>query len=302
LVARWSGIRVPAITLFLFGGVSHMEEEARTPGDELRVAAVGPFTSFALAGVFLGLYAALPFGEESLTGAVVLYLGYINAALGIFNLLPGYPLDGGRVLRAVAWWRTGDLRRATRVAADAGKGLAVGLMILGGLEIFAGALLGGVWLILIGLFLRSMAEGGYQNLVLLQTLEDVSAGDVAVRDVVTVPSDTDVATFVDEYLLGHGFHAFPVADGATVRGLASVEDVREVPADKRPSTSVDECMRPLSDDLRVAPDVPLARAMKQLAQTPGGRLLVMDGDRLVGLLTKSGLARFVEIRRVLEAS
>jgi Zn-dependent protease/predicted transcriptional regulator len=300
VVARLSGIRVPDITLFLFGGVSHMEDEAHTPAVELRVAAVGPLTSFALAVLFWGLFHALPASTPPLAVAVVRYLAWINGALAVFNLLPGFPLDGGRVLRALAWWRTGSLRRATRMAADAGKGLAIGLMILGALEIFGGALLGGLWLVFIGMFLRSMAESSYQNLVLLQTLEDVTAADVAIERPVSVPSQLSIQRLVDEYLLHHGFRAYPVVDGGTVKGLIAVADLGDLPVEQRPATTVAERMHPLVDAMCVPPDLPLSEALKKLQGAPGGRLLVMRGGELLGLLTKSGLARFVEIRQVLE--
>jgi Zn-dependent protease len=300
VVARLSGVSVPAITLFLFGGVSHMEEEADTPGSELRIAAVGPLTSFAIAGVFWGLHSVLPSNVPVLAGAVTSYLAWINAALGVFNLLPGFPLDGGRVLRAAAWWKTGSLRRATRVAADAGKGLAIGLMLLGGIQIFAGALLGGLWLVFIGLFLRSMAEAGYQNLVLVQSLEDVRAGDVAIEDPVAVAPRVSIREFVEDYLLGYGYRAFPVVEEGKPIGLISVHDIQGLPADKRESTTVRERMRGLDRAACVSPDVPLTEALKKLENTSAGRLLVTRGDELLGILTKGGLARFVEIRRLLE--
>jgi len=300
VVARLSGVRVPAITLFLFGGVSHMEDEAASPGQELRIAAVGPLASFALAGVFAGVHAVMPGAGESLAAGVVLYLAWINAALGVFNLLPGFPLDGGRVLRALAWWRTGSIRRATRIAADAGKGLAIGLMVLGGLQIFAGALLGGVWLILIGMFLRGTAEAGYQSLVLLQTLKDVTVADVAIRDPVTVSPDLSVQQLLDDYLLAYGYRAFPVVDGVEVLGLISVTDLGDLPAEKRADTTVRERMRPRDQVPVVSPDLDVTDAMKRLAAGSGERLLVMRGDELAGLLPASALSRYVEIRRVLE--
>lgn len=302
VVATRSGIRVPAITLFLFGGVSHMEQEAAKPSTEFRVAAVGPLTSFALALVFWGVAVALPDESPPLLSAVVSYLAWINGALGVFNLLPGFPLDGGRVLRAVVWWRTGSLRRATRAAADVGKGLAVGLMVLGGLQIFSGALLGGMWLVFIGMFLRSTAEASYQNLVLVQTLEDVRAGDVAIPDPVTVSPDLTIRALVDDYLLEHGYRAYPVVEAGRVVGLISVYDLKEVSPEKRATTTVGERMRPVDDAHRVSPDLPLTKALQKLAGTPSGRLLVMRGDELVGLLTKSALSRFVEIRQLLEES
>jgi Zn-dependent protease len=300
LVAQRAGIRVPAITLFLFGGVSHMEEEATTPRTDFRVAAVGPLASFALAGLFWAGHRALPAGVPPLASSVVLYLAWINAALGVFNLLPGLPLDGGRLLRAAAWWKTGSLRRATRLAADAGKGLAIGIVLLGAFQLFSGALLGGVWLILIGMFMRSLAEASYQNLVLVQALEDVRVADVAVEDPVTVPRQLSLRALVDDYLLQRGFHAYPVLDGDRPVGLISLEDLRGVPVEKRESTTVGERMRPLDDALRVEPDLPLREALRRLGAAPGGRLLVLRGGELRGLLTKSALLRFVQTRNALQ--
>jgi Zn-dependent protease len=300
-VARLSGIPVPSITLFLFGGVSQMKEEAPDPATELRISAVGPLASFALAGLFWGIGRALPSATPPLATGLVQYLAFINAALGVFNLLPGFPLDGGRVLRAVVWWRTGSLRRATRMAADAGKGLAVGLMVLGGLQILlAGALVGGLWLVFIGMFLRGMAETGYQNLVLVQALDTATVADVATTNLITVPPTLSIRELVDDHLLVYGYRAFPVVEDGAVRGLISVTELKDLPAEKRESVTVAERMIPLSDALRVPPDLPLTDALKKLPDAPGGRLLVMRGDALSGMLTKSGLARFVEIRNVLE--
>jgi Zn-dependent protease/CBS domain-containing protein len=302
-MAQAAGIPVPSITLFLFGGVSQMAEEPSDPATELRVAAVGPLMSLALAVVFWGIHAALEPVAPPMISGIALYLAIINVALAIFNLLPGLPLDGGRVLRAFAWWRTGSLRRGTRVATTAGKGIAVGLMILGGLEIFAGALVGGIWLILIGLFLRGTAEAGYQNLVILQSLEDVDVSQVAIRDLVTVAPGLTLQALVDDYFLAHGYRAYPVVEDSTVKGLISIEALREIGADERRSKTVSDAMTTVSDDNEVAPEVPLSDALKKLARAPAGRLLVRDASgRLQGMLTKEGLARFLEIRRVLEES
>ncbi len=301
VVAQLSGIRVPTITLFLFGGVSEMEKEPSKPATEFRIAIVGPLTSFALAALFWSLGQRFSSEVPTLAKAVVDYMAFINLALGIFNMLPGFPLDGGRVLRATIWWRTGSLRRATRIAADAGKTLAVGLMILGGLQIlFAGAFIAGAWLVFIGLFMRSMAEAGYQNLILQRALEDTTVRDVATTNVVSVPIDLSIGEFIDKYLLGHGFRAFPVVEGDVVRGLMSVSALKDLSPEQRHSATVGEHMRPLTDGIRVEPDVELTEALKKLALAPGGRLLVMDGNELVGMLTKSALTRFIEIRNLID--
>lgn len=302
-MARSAGIPVPTITLFLFGGVSEMTEEPSEPSTELRIAAVGPLMSFALAGVaWLAHMALTPWASELVSG-IALYLVWMNLALGIFNLLPGLPLDGGRILRAVAWKSSGSLQRGTRIAATAGKGIAIGLMILGGLEIFAGALVGGIWLILIGLFLRGTAEAGYQNLVILQSLEDVEVSDVAIQDPVTVPPGLSIQELIDDYLLSRGYRSYPVVEDSRVLGVISIDLIRDVGVDERRDRTVGDCMTPVSEETRVAPDTPLSVALKKLSKAPNGRLIVQRADgTLRGMLTKEGLSRFLEIRRVLEES
>lgn len=302
IVARIAGIHVSGITLFLFGGVSELDEEASTPKDEFRIAIVGPLTSFALAALFWGAHRVLPEGVPVLAKAVVLYLAWINAALGIFNLLPGFPLDGGRVLRALAWWKSGSLRSATRVAADAGKGLAVGLMLLGGLQIFAGALLGGLWLVFIGMFLRTTAEAGYQSLLLQRAMEDARVEDVMTLELVTVSPQLAIRRLVDEHLLEEGHRAYPVVEDGTVVGLIGVGDLKDLPAEDRGATTVAERMQRLRGEMCVSPDAPVSDAMKQLAYTGRDRLLVMQGDQLRGMFSKSDLSRFLEIRQLLDTA
>ena len=299
LMARRAGIEVPAITLFLFGGVAQMEEEAADAGTEFRIAVVGPLTSLALAAGFWALAGALPPETGTLTRTIVGYLAAINLALAIFNLLPGYPLDGGRILRAVVWWRTGSLRRATRIAANAGQGLALGLIFLGALQIFGGGLVGGLWLILIGLFLRSMAVAGFQSLVIRRALEDVAVEDVMVRDVVTVDRDMPLRTLIDDYFLAYGYHGFPVVSGDHVEGIVSLGDVRNVPEAERGRARVANAMQPLDAAHRIEPDTPLLDAMQRMARGNVDRLLVMRNGTLAGLVTRSAVARLVELRTTL---
>lgn len=299
LVAQRSGLEVPSITLFLFGGVSEMREEAKTPGAELRIAAVGPLASFALALLFGTLYAALAPSGDSLGRHVVGYLAWINAALGVFNLLPGMPLDGGRVLRAVVWWWSGSMERGSRLAADAGKGLAFGLMALGALEIFMGGLLGGLWLILIGMFLRTLAGASYRGVALRRALQDVPVERFMIRDVVTVPADASVRELIDRYILGLGFRGFPVVRGGRVVGLVSIADVKEVPEGERDGSPVEAHMTPLSEDARVDPGATLEEALERMTRADLGRVLVMRGDELRGMITRTGLSRLVSFREAL---
>jgi Zn-dependent protease/CBS domain-containing protein len=299
LVARRSGIEIPAITLFLLGGIAHMSEEPRDAATELKVGGVGPLTSFVLAAFFWAVYAVYPGDSPSLGRSLVGYLAAINAALGVFNLLPGYPLDGGRVLRAVEWWRTGSLRHATRIASNAGQGLAIGLMVLGALNLFAGGLVGGLWLILLGLFLRGMAIAGFQETVLRRVLEDVSVADVMVRDVVTVPRELPVRSLIDDYLLAYGYRGFPVVENGHVTGVISFRDVKQVPEQDRARVTVGESMRPIDRSVEITPDAALLDALRQMAEEHTDRLLVMRNGALAGMITKTALHRFVELRDTL---
>jgi Zn-dependent protease/CBS domain-containing protein len=300
LVAQRAGIAVPEITLFLFGGVSRLSAEARDAKTEFAIAIVGPLTSFALALLFWVLQRGIEGEQSSLISTVLAYLVWINVALGIFNLLPGFPLDGGRVLRAILWRTKGSLTQATKIASNVGKGFAVALMILGGLQIFAGALIGGLWLIFIGMFLRGMAQQGYQELIMQQSLGGVDVHEVMIQDVVSVPPDMPVQRLLTEYFLRHGYHGFPVVRAGQVLGVVSLDDVRAIPEEARHTTPVEKIMQPLSSHTVIAPQTPLNEALKKMVQHSRGRLLVMQGDRLIGMITKTGLLRFLEVKRLLQ--
>lgn len=304
LVAQRHGIEIPSITLFVFGGVSRLGREVTRPEVELKVALAGPLASFALALVFAAFKAlgASPAGEPANIFAVVFgYLALVNALLGFFNLLPGFPLDGGRVLRAALWWWTGSFERATRMAAESGRLVGMLLIVLGAVQIFFHMLVGGFWFILIGIFLRGMASANYESVVLRRALGGTRVAEVMLRDVVTVPSDLTLRRFTDEFVLARGYRGFPVVDGAgadaVVRGLISVREVAAVPRERWDEVRVADVLVPLSDRVRVAPDEPLVEALARVTLA-GGRSLVLEDGRLVGMLTKDALTRFVELRKL----
>jgi Zn-dependent protease/CBS domain-containing protein len=299
LVAKRLGTGVREITLFF--GVSETLDEPRDAWTEARIAGVGPALSIVLGLAFWGLYQVFPGNPEGLVRAVVGYLAVINGAVAAFNLLPGFPLDGGRLLRAgLAWW-TGSQRWATKVAANVGQGLALGLIVLGALNLFGGALMGGVWLVLIGLALRGMAVAGFQSLVIRQALEDVTVEDVMVRDVVTVAPDLSLRALVDDYLLGYGYHGFPVVEDGQVEGIISVADVRRVPPAEREHARVVDSMQHIGAQNRVEPDAPLVDAIRKMTAEDVPQLVVTHDGELDGLLTRTALVRFVEMRQALAA-
>jgi Zn-dependent protease/predicted transcriptional regulator len=300
LVARRFGIEIREITLFIFGGMANIAKEPTSPKVEFMMAIVGPFTSFLLAALFWGITVIFEAIIPPLAAVIFEYLAWINLALGIFNLFPGFPLDGGRVFRAFWWWKTGSLQRATRVASDIGKGLAVTLMILGALQIFAGALLAGLWSIFIGMFLRGIAEGGYRELILQQSLEAVQARDIMIEDVVSVPSTMPLSAVISEYFLRYGFRGFPVARDGKVLGVISLAEVGKIPENERDNNSAGEVMVPRSGKIEIAPDASLADALKQMTQENIGRLLVVEKDKIIGMITKTGLLRYWEVKQALE--
>lgn len=300
-VANRLGQEVRRITLFIFGGMAHLSQEAKDPASEFKIAAVGPLTSFVLGGGFLFLAGGLETASIPPLGlALFQYLGFINVALAVFNLLPGFPLDGGRLLRALFWHRSGNLRRATARAGNWGAGIATGLMVLGALQIFAGALLGGLWLIFIAMFLRAAAQAGVQNLVADQALRSVDVREIMIDDPTRIPSNMKVDEAVERYFLRHGHGGYPVGEDGRVTGLLSLAEVRQCPPEERSRRTVRDIMRPLDESIRVRADTPVSEALRRMSESGNGRLLVMTDSRLDGLITRDRVMRFLQVRTELE--
>ncbi len=296
-LANRLGEKVTRITLFIFGGMAHLSGEPRSAANELRIAAIGPASSIAIAAFFwLVGQAAGATGGVTLWTAMFRYLALINLALAVFNLLPGFPLDGGRLLRALLWQRSGNFRRATARAADWGSGVAWALIAIGTLEIFEGGLIGGLWLIFIGLFLRSAATASYQSVVVEQMLGEVRVADLMIGEPVSVAPDLTVGDAVERFFLHYGYTGFPVVRDGRVLGLLPLGRVRECPAAERSARTVGDVMLPIGPNLTISPQASISDALHQMAEADAGRLLVMDDGRLVGLITRSAIARFVQIR------
>jgi Zn-dependent protease/CBS domain-containing protein len=300
LVAKRLGQEVHDITLFVFGGVSRVSDNFRNPKTEFTIAIVGPLCSVVLAGAFRLLAAVMPGGEETLLRGVVNYLAWINLALAVFNLIPGFPLDGGRVLRALIWWQTGSLAKATRAAAAVGKAFSFVLMALGGLQLLTGNLIGGLWFLFIGIFLMGAAEGGYRETVQRHFLEGMKASDVMVEDVLCVPAEISVKELIRSYFLHYGHKGFPVKDGDRVIGMVFLKFVKDLPEDEMERTTVRQVTSDLSERLVTTPDAPLSDVLRKMGPGGPGRLLVMEADRFVGLVTRSGVFRLIEVKRALE--
>ncbi len=297
IVGNRLGESIDRITLFIFGGMAHLKGEPRCAEDELKIAAAGPLSSLVL-GLFFWLVANASAigGSVTLFTAVFRYLAYINVALAIFNLLPGYPLDGGRLLRAALWKRWGSIERATARAADWGRTLAWGLMALGVLEIFGGALVGGIWLIFIGLFLRGAAASGYQGTIVEQTLQRIRVGDIMTARPITLDAQVAIPDAVENYFLKLGHGGFPVTAEGRVVGILSLQLISRCPIEERPHKRVSDLMRALDSSIEIAPSESGLSAMQKMNDSSSGRLIVIDKGQFVGLITLSGITRFVQMK------
>src|SRR5690606_38961569 len=255
VVARMKGIPVEGITLFIFGGMSRTRMEAATAKDEFLTAGVGPLTSFVI-GALLWLLAWLGIrsGWSVAVIAVAQYLAVLNVALAVFNLLPGFPLDGGRLFRAAVWKFTGDVTKATRWASTGGKWLGYILVALGILQAFAGAIVGGLWLVFIGWFLRNAAIASYQQHMLQIVLRGVKARDTMTRDPETVGPGLSLEELVNEHFLRRRFHSYPVAENGHPVGLITLAQVKEVPREEWSARTVADAMTPATDELTVRPE------------------------------------------------
>lgn len=303
-------IPIKQITLFFFGGMAQMRQEPPGPRAEFWIAIAGPIVSFLLAGLMFG-FLVLSQATKEVEGLVVLgeMLASINLTLGLFNLIPGFPLDGGRVLRAGLWAWLGDFYRATRQASIVGQGFGAAFGLFGSFLI-VGALSGlipvgiaanGGWIILIGLFLFFIARASRQQAGLRATLSHLKVEEVMVRHVVVVAPDLTIEDAVKGYFLPHGHGAFPVVEEGRFVGMVTVPDLQRVPQTLWAWRRVRDIMHPAAEDLEVAPSTSLLSAFEQMMQTGHGYLAVVDRGVLVGLLTRSGIARVLQLRGRWEA-
>lgn len=304
LEARRHGLEMKGITLFIFGGVAEMADEPPSPKAEFLVAIAGPICSVALGLAFL---AARFLGEASqwptpLVG-VLAYLGFINLVLVAFNIVPAFPLDGGRVLRSALWkWRN-DLRWATRTTSIIGSGFGFVLIALGVLSVLSGNFIGGMWWFLIGLFLRNAAQMSYQQLLVRRMLEGEPVRRFMNSDPVTVPRSISIKDLVEDYVYRYHHHMFPVVDDGRLVGCVTTSDIKAVPQEEWERQSVGSIAEACGADNSISPD---EDAVKALSRMSGGkrrqRLLVTEGDRLVGILTLPDLAKLFSLRVELEDS
>ena len=297
LVARRFDMPIRGITLFVFGGVAEMEEEPTSAKGELLMAIAGPAMSLAVSLAFAVL-AGLGAGRESAAPAVAVadYLAMINAILAVFNLLPAFPLDGGRVLRAALWGWKGDFIWATRIAATSGGLFGLGMIALGLVSAIGGNVIGGIWLFVLGLFLRAAAGGAVAQAVTRDVFAGRPVHRFMRRDPITVDPDLTLDRLVESYVYRYYFKSFPVTENGRLIGCVRLETVADTDRQRWPWTSVGSILEPCTPDTVIGPEADASQALEQMRRTGQSRLLVTEGDTLVGVLSLRDLLNFLSVR------
>jgi Zn-dependent protease len=301
VIARHYGLPMKGITLFIFGGVAEMEDEPANAKTELLMAIAGPISSVVLGGVFLalsrgGVAANWP---EPVWG-VLQYLGWLNIVLAAFNLIPAFPLDGGRVLRSILWAAKGDLRWSTRIAAAFGSGAGVLLILLGLVAFISGSFITGVWYFLIGLFIRGAAQMSYRQVLVRRALGGEPVSHFMQPNPVTVPPSLSIRELVNDYFYKYHYKMFPVSRNGALEGCISSKQIKEIPREQWEQRSVQDVLAPCSMETTVSADTDAMKALSIMNRTGNSRLVVVEGDHLVGIITLKDMLKFLDLKMDLE--
>ncbi|HET6973679.1 MAG TPA: site-2 protease family protein [Pyrinomonadaceae bacterium] len=300
IVAKLRGLPVRSITLFALGGVAQIEKEAADAKTEFWMGIIGPITSFVIGVVCLAITVALgwkppEFPQQPLP-AMLMWLGVINIGLAIFNMIPGFPLDGGRVLRGIVWWITGNAVRATRIAARVGQVIAFVMILYGLLQFFRGAGFNGLWMAFIGWFLLSASRESYAQMVISEGLRGLRVGDVMSRDFPVVDAHSNLQTFAEEHLTRTGRRFWVVTLNGQPEGIITPHEINAVPRNRWPYTTVADVMRPLDATHTVNPNTPVTEALEVMARQDLNQLPVINERGLAGLISRSHILQLIQTR------
>lgn len=284
-------LSIISITLFIFGGVAQMKGEPQDPKAEFRIAIAGPLSSFFLSLIFSITYLL---SESHVLRALFSYLARLNLILGVFNLIPGFPMDGGRVLRAFLWRKTDNFFYATRIASGWGQRIALFFIVFGIFSIFFG-IPGGLWFMLIGWFLYTAAQASYQQVSLQETLSGIKVKDIMVRDIIFVPKDLTIDEVVNNYFLRYGYGGFPVIENGRFLGFITLKEIKDVQRERWNDVKVSEIYVPHNKRWEVSENDDAMKALELMINEDKGRLVVTERDAVIGLITRNGIARYVQI-------
>jgi Zn-dependent protease/CBS domain-containing protein len=301
LVARRYGLPMKGITLFIFGGVAEMEEEPANPKTEFLMAIAGPIASVVLCAGFYGVFRLGVFMQWfSSVNGVLGYLAWVNGILAVFNMLPAFPLDGGRVLRSGLWKLKNNLRWATKVSSQIGSAFGMALIILGGLNVLGGNLIGGVWWFLIGVFLRNASTGSYKQMEIRRALEGEHVSRFMKPDAVSVSSEVPVDQLVEDYFYKYQYKFFPVVDNSKLVGCINTQDIQQVPRGEWKEHKVGEIVHSCAPDNTVDPDADAVEVLANMSRTRKSRLMVVKGENLLGVVTLKDMLDFLSLKLDLE--
>lgn len=290
-VAQKYKVKIESITLFIFGGVAQLKGEPPHARAEFWIAVAGPLSSFLLSVVFFFLTINTTGGSKALFA----YLARLNLILGIFNLIPGFPMDGGRVLRSVIWRKKKDYFYATQKASSVGRGIALFLIFFGIFSIFTGRP-DGIWLMFVGWFLYSAAQASYQQATLQEILSGIKVKDIMVREMQTLDPSISLDEAVDRYFLRYGYGGFPVMDRGKFLGILTLKEVKNVPREDWGRVKVSEVYVPHESRWEVSPEADVMKALELMIREDKGRIIVADRDQIVGLITRNGIARYIQLK------
>ena len=300
LVAKLRGLPVRSITLFALGGIAQIEKEAADAKTEFWMGIIGPITSFVIGIVCLLITVAVgwtpPEFPQRPLPAMLMWLGLINIGLAIFNMIPGFPLDGGRVLRGIIWWATGNARRATTIAARVGQFIAFGMIVYGVFQFFRGTGLNGLWIAFIGWFLLTASRESYAQMVITEGLRGLRVADVMSRDFPVVDAHSNLQTFAEEYLTRTGRRFWVVTLNDKPEGIITPNEISAVPRNRWPYTTVGDVMRRLDATRTVNPDTPVTEALEVMAQQDLNQLPVVSERGLAGLISRAHILQLIQTR------